>query len=221
MDSAASHGLKLNEVMIALDGRTLVNVDHTIMPGQILTVMGPSGSGKSTLLAFIGGFLDPAFVASGEVFCGDMNITTSKPQDRRAGLLFQDPLLFPHMSVGGNLMFAIPSWVQPKSDRRERAIAALAEVGLDGFFDRDPDTLSGGQKARVALARVLISEPAFLLLDEPFSKLDAGRRNQMRELVFENAKSRTLPVLLVTHDQADADATGGKIIEVGAQLQNQ
>lgn len=221
MDSAASHGLKLEKVTIALDGRMLVDVDHTIMPGEILTLMGPSGSGKSTLLAFIGGFLDPAFKASGQVYCGDMNITGARPQDRRAGLLFQDPLLFPHMSVGGNLMFAIPNWVQPKSERADRAKAALVEVGLDGYFDRDPDTLSGGQKARVALARVLISEPAFLLLDEPFSKLDAGRRSQMRELVFENAKRRTLPVLLVTHDQADADATGGKIIEVGAQLQNQ
>ena len=221
MDSAASHGLKLESVIIVLDGRMLVSVDHTIMPGEILTLMGPSGSGKSTLLAFIGGFLDPVFGASGNVFCGDMNITAAKPQDRRAGLLFQDPLLFPHMSVGGNLMFALPNWVQPKSERTDRAIAALIEVGLDGYFDRDPDTLSGGQKARVALARVLISEPAFLLLDEPFSKLDAGRRNQMRELVFENAKRRTLPVLLVTHDQADADATGGKIIEVGVQLQNQ
>lgn len=221
MKSTASHGLKLDRVKISLDGRILLNVDHTIMPGEILTVMGPSGSGKSTLLAFIGGFLDPAFSASGEVFCGDTNITTAKPQDRRAGLLFQDPLLFPHMSVGGNLTFALPNWVQPAAERKDRAIAALAEVGLDGFFDRDPDTLSGGQKARVALARVLISEPAFLLLDEPFSKLDANRRDQMRKLVFENAKRRTLPVLLVTHDQADADATGGKIIEVGTQLQNQ
>lgn len=221
MNRAASHGLKLDKVTISLDGRLLVSVDDTIMPGEILTVMGPSGSGKSTLLAFIGGFLDVAFVASGKVFCGDMNITNAMPQDRKAGLLFQDSLLFPHMSVGGNLLFALPSSIQAKTERRNRAIAALADVGLDGFFDRDPDTLSGGQKARVALARVLISEPAFLLLDEPFSKLDANRRHQMRELVFANAKSRTLPVLLVTHDQADADATGGKIIEVGAQLQNQ
>ena len=221
MDKTAIHGLRLKDVTITLDGRELVSVDHTILPGEILTVMGPSGSGKSTLLAFIGGFLDPAFHAAGEVYCGDINITSIKPQDRRAGLLFQDPLLFPHMSVGSNLMFALPNWVRPKAKRRQSAEEALADVGLDGFFDRDPDTLSGGQKARVALARVLISEPAFLLLDEPFSKLDAGRRNQMRQLVFSNAKSRSLPVLLVTHDQADTDATGGMIIEVGAPLQNQ
>lgn len=221
MDNASNHALQLKNVEISLDGRVLVTVDHTINPGEILTVMGPSGSGKSTLLAYIGGFLDPAFTAVGEIFCGDRNITRAKPQDRRAGLLFQDPLLFPHMSVGGNLMFALPSWVQPKTERKSRALAALMDVGLDGYFDRDPDTLSGGQKARVALARVLLSEPAFLLLDEPFSKLDAGRRSQMRKLVFENAKSRSLPVLLVTHDQADADATGGSIIEVGSTLENQ
>lgn len=221
MQTSDSVGLRLDDVHISLDGRLLVHVNHMIKPREILTIMGPSGSGKSTLLAYIGGFLDPAFSAKGQVFCGDMNITAAKPQDRRAGLLFQDPLLFPHMSVGGNLMFALPSSIQPKSERKERAIAALVEVGLDGYFDRDPDTLSGGQKARVALARVLISEPAFLLLDEPFSKLDAGRRHQMRELVFANAKRRNLPVLLVTHDQADADSTGGITIEVGAQLQNQ
>ncbi|KAG1650041.1 ATP-dependent RNA helicase HrpB [Nymphon striatum] len=214
IDDIVNHGLKLENVKITLNGDMLVNVDHTIIPGEILTVMGPSGSGKSTLLAFIGGFLNSAFSASGRVFCGSMNITDVKPQDRGAGLLFQDPLLFPHMSVGGNLSFALPANVQPKKKRHDMARSALDEVGLGGFFDRDPDTLSGGQKARVALARVLIAQPSFLLLDEPFSKLDANRRNQMRELVFDKAKNRSLPVLLVTHDQADADAAQGTIIEI-------
>ena len=173
------------------------------------------------MLAYIGGFLNPAFEAKGDVYCSGMNITQVKPQERRAGLLFQDPLLFPHMSVGGNLVFAMPADIQPKTERRGQAEQALADVGLDGFFDRDPETLSGGQKARVALARVLISRPAFLLLDEPFSKLDADRRAQMRDLVFENAKRRSLPVLLVTHDREDALAANGTIIEVGSQIAGQ
>lgn len=215
------HGLKIDQVEISLQGRQLLAVDHTIMPGEILTIMGPSGSGKSTLLAFIGGFLDKAFIAQGKVFCGDMNITNLPPQDRGGGLLFQDPLLFPHMSVGGNLMFALPQNVKSKAQRKSIAENALNDVGLETYFDRDPDTLSGGQKARVALARVLLSEPSFLLLDEPFSKLDADRRAQMRTLVFENAKKRKLPVLLVTHDQADAETAGGKIIAVGETGQNQ
>lgn len=209
-----SAGLRLDGVAIALDGRTLVEADHRIAPGEVLTVMGPSGSGKSTLLAFIGGFLDPAFAARGRIFCGDADITDAPPQARRAGLLFQDPLLFPHMSVGGNLVFAVPQPVSGRAARREHAEMALCDVGLDGFFDRDPDTLSGGQKARVALARVLVSEPAFMLLDEPFSKLDAGLRGQVRRLVFERARARRLPVLLVTHDEADAKAAAGALIEV-------
>lgn len=219
--SYASTGLKIDGVRISLNGRELLAVDHLINPKEVLTIMGPSGSGKSTLLAYIGGFLDPAFEAEGDVYCSDMNITLVKPQERRAGLLFQDPLLFPHMSVGGNLVFAMPPDIQPKAERRSQAEQALTDVGLDGFFERDPDTLSGGQKARVALARVLISRPAFLLLDEPFSKLDADRRAQMRELVFENAKRRSLPVLLVTHDREDALAANGTIIEVGSQTAGQ
>lgn len=219
--SYASTGLKIDGVRITLDGRELLAVDHLINPKEVLTIMGPSGSGKSTLLAYIGGFLDAAFEAKGDVYCSGMNITQVKPQERRAGLLFQDPLLFPHMSVGGNLVFAMPADIQPKTERRAQAEQALADVGLDGFFDRDPETLSGGQKARVALARVLISRPAFLLLDEPFSKLDADRRAKMRDLVFENAKRRSLPVLLVTHDREDALAANGTIIEVGSQIAGQ
>jgi putative thiamine transport system ATP-binding protein len=118
------------------------------------------------------------------------------------------------MSVGGNLVFAVPPSVAGRTARRQRAGDALGDVGLDGFFDRDPDTLSGGQKARVALARVLVSDPAFMLLDEPFSKLDAGLRDQIRRLVFERAKARRLPVLLVTHDAADAEAAHGALVEL-------
>lgn len=215
MNENTQSGLRLDNIEISLNGAVLLKVNTTIAPSEVLTVMGPSGSGKSTLLAYIGGFLDGAFVATGNIFCGTRNITEAMPQQRRAGLLFQDPLLFPHMSVGGNLMFAMPKEISPKFKRRECAQLALEEVELEGYFDRDPDTLSGGQKARVALARVLISRPAFLLLDEPFSKLDANLRDQMRELVFTNAKMRQLPVLLVTHDRADADAAGGEVIEVG------
>lgn len=207
--------LRLKNIDIRLDGKTLLSVDHEVEPGDVLTVMGPSGSGKSTLLAFIGGFLDPVFAAKGAVFCGDMEITRFAPQERRAGLLFQDPLLFPHMSVGGNLVFATPPTVRGKARREEKARQMLSILDLADYFDADPDTLSGGQKARVALGRVLISAPAFLLLDEPFSKLDMALRDQMRALVFNRARESGLPVVLVTHDKADADAAKGQVIHVG------
>ncbi len=208
-------GLVLERVRIALGTRELLSLDANVQPGAVLTVMGPAGSGKSSLLAFLGGFLDPAFTASGSAFVGGVEITALDASLRRAGILFQDPLLFPHMSVGGNLLFALSPSVRGRAARRERAEAALADIGLDGMFERDPATLSGGQKARVALARVLLAEPRLLLLDEPFSKLDTQLRQQVRELVFARAEARRLPVVLVTHDEADATAAGGRLVTIG------
>jgi putative thiamine transport system ATP-binding protein len=209
------NGLFLDRVSIALNGHVLLALTQHVAPGEVLTVMGPSGSGKSTLLAFIGGFLEPAFRASGKVFSSGLDLTTLAAEDRHAGILFQDPLLFPHMSVGGNLAFAIPAAVKGRAARLALAQAALDGVGLHGMAARDPATLSGGQKARAALARALLSSPRLLLLDEPFSKLDAELRSQMRDLVFAKAKETRLPVVLVTHDQADADAAGGPVVRIG------
>jgi putative thiamine transport system ATP-binding protein len=211
----AEQQLFLDKVTIALGARMLVSVTHRVEPGSVLTVMGPSGSGKSTLLAYIGGFLDRAFSATGKVYSGDEEITALPAEERHAGILFQDSLLFPHMSVGGNLLFAIPPSVKDNAARSALVKEALDGVGLAGTAARDPDTLSGGQKARVALARVLLSGPRMLLLDEPFSKLDTGLRSQMRELVFAKARTSRLPVVLVTHDEADAEAAGGPVIRIG------
>ncbi|ASY58752.1 ATP-binding cassette domain-containing protein [Sinorhizobium sp. CCBAU 05631] len=217
LEIAETRPLTLSDVTIRLADRTLLAVSATVMPGEVLTIMGPSGSGKSALLAFAGGFLDPAFEASGQLLIGKEDLTNVAANRRHAGILFQDPLLFPHLSVGGNILFAIPPSVRGRATRRALAEGALAEVGLAGFFDRDPETLSGGQKARVALQRVLVSAPHFLLLDEPFSKLDAALRQQMRELVFSRARAAGLPALLVTHDRADAEAAGGTVVEIGGE----
>lgn len=206
-------GLQLDDVQIRLNGVELLRLSEIIEPGDILTVMGPSGSGKSSLLAYVGGFLDANFEASGDVLLDGGVLTGLPAHERHTGILFQDPLLYPHMSVGENLLFAIPAGV-PGGQRMDVAIDALAQAGLDDFFDRDPATLSGGQKARVALMRVLVSKPRALLLDEPFSKLDAGRRDQIRQFVFDEARRQNLPTLLVTHDAADAQAAGGKIIDL-------
>ncbi len=203
-------GLDLRGVTIAKGDRTLISINRQIGPGDVLTIMGPSGSGKSTLLAYLTGTLSTDFRASGQVWLDGHDITHAAPYRRRLGILFQDDLLFPHMSVGANLAFGL----RPGGSRAERAArvdAALAEVGLDGFADRDPATLSGGQKARVALMRMLLSEPCALLLDEPFSRLDAELRVQVRDMVFAQAKARALPVLLVTHDAMDRDAAGGDV----------
>jgi len=206
-------GLHLSQVKIELEAKLLLSVDAKILPGETLTLMGPSGSGKSSLLAYIGGFLDPVFQACGKVILNDSDITELPAHRRKTGILFQDPLLFPHLSVGENLLFAIPQSVR-RDERQEMADRALGKTDLEGFFDRDPATLSGGQKARVALMRVLLSQPDALLLDEPFSKLDSGLRNHARKLVFAEAKAKNLPVVLVTHDEDDAQAANGKIIRL-------
>ncbi len=207
-------GLSLRDVTIAKDGAPLLAISYDVAPGDVLTVMGPSGVGKSTLLAFITGTLSPDFRATGEVWINGHNITHAAPHQRRVGILFQDDLLFPHLSVGANLAFGLQPGGSP-AERRARIDEALEEVELRGFADRDPATLSGGQKARVALMRMLLSEPCGLLLDEPFSRLDAALRAQIRDMVFERAKVRKLPVLMVTHDIDDAQAAGGDIITLG------
>lgn len=208
-------GLRLEQIVISLGERQLLAIDAAIAPGETLTLMGPSGSGKSTVLAFLGGFLDPAFTVRGKGWSGDVELTALPPEERHVGLLFQDPLLFPHMDVGGNIALAIPQAVKGSGPRRALVAAALEGVEMSGYEHRDPDTLSGGQKARVALARVLVSHPRALLLDEPFSKLDMELRQQMRALVFDKARQSGLPVLLVTHDPADAEAAGGAVVEIG------
>ncbi|BBF91438.1 ATP-binding cassette domain-containing protein [Blastochloris tepida] len=210
-------GLALAGVEIALDGRVLIpRLDLAVAPGEVVTVMGPSGSGKSTLLAFIGGFIDPVFRVSGQVLIDGADVTRRPPEARRAGILFQDDLLFPHLSVGQNLAFGLVASVRGRAARRRVIETALAQADLAGFFDRDPATLSGGQRARVALLRTLLAEPRTLLLDEPFNRLDSHLRDDIRRFVFGHARERSLPTLLVTHDADDARAAGGRTVRLGA-----
>ena len=208
-------GLRLDHLRITRRGAPLIALDATIRPGEVLSVMGPSGVGKSTLLAAIMGTLAPGFGLTGRVRLDGRDITDLPPEARRVGILYQEELLFPHLSVGGNLAFALPPALRGRAARRARVEAALAEIGLDGFAGRDPATLSGGQKARVALMRMLLAEPRALLLDEPFSRLDATLRGQIRDLVFARARGDGLPVLLVTHDAEDAAAAGGAVVDLG------
>jgi putative thiamine transport system ATP-binding protein len=215
--AAVGQALCLTAVNIHLAGRVLItDLNATVAPGVCLTIMGPSGCGKSTLLAYLAGTLSGVFQASGSVQVGGTELTPLAPEQRGVGILFQDDLLFPHLSVGGNLAFALPRQVQPRAQRLAQVEAALQEAGLPGFAARDPATLSGGQRARVALMRTLLAQPRVLLLDEPFNKLDAQLRSDFRRFVLEHARQRALPVLMVTHDEADAAAAGGPVIQLGA-----
>lgn len=201
--------LALDQFRVTLRDQIVVHLDVSVQAGEVLTLMGPSGSGKSTALAAMIGTLAPGFRQSGRIWLAGRDITGLPTHARRIGLMFQDDLLFPHLSVGGNLAFALPPRVK---DRARVVAAALEEAGLSGFDHRDPATLSGGQRARVALLRTLLAEPKALLLDEPFSRLDAGLRGQIRSFVFDQARARGLPVILVTHDMEDARAAGGRVL---------
>ncbi len=203
--------LRLVDASVVAAGRSLfAPITLEVASGAVVTVMGPSGVGKSSLLAWACGALDPALRGVGRVLLDGADVTGLPAERRRIGILFQDDLLFPHLSVGGNLGFGLP----PGPGRRARIEAALAEAELPGMANRDPATLSGGQRARVALMRALLAQPRALLLDEPFGRLDAGLRGRFRSFVFAHAAAAGLPVLLVTHDPDDAAAAGGPVVQM-------
>ena len=184
----------------------LRSLQLSVAPGCVHTLMGPSGSGKSSLLAALCGTLPEGLYFDGTVQLAGCRIDRLPPQARRVGMLFQDDLLFPHMTVRENLLFALPAG--PAAVREAAVRQILADVEMDAFAQANPATLSGGQRARVALARALLAQPLALLLDEPFSRLDMALRERMRSLVFGLVRARKIPALLVSHDLADvADLT--------------
>ena len=204
-----SNTLEIRNLTIRKDEQALISGFSLKIPaGEVFTLMGASGSGKSTLLNWVIGALDAVFSVRGELWLNAARRDQVPIEARRIGILFQDDLLFPHLSVGQNLAFALPQRINGQSTRRELIERALSDVGLIGFFDRDPATLSGGQKARVSTLRALLAEPEALLLDEPFSRLDAVLREEFRTFVFARIKQLNIPALLVTHDPADMPANG-------------
>jgi thiamine transport system ATP-binding protein len=193
--------LKLEGLIVARGGFALT-ADLTAPPG-ITALLGPSGAGKSTLLDIVAGFLAPQ---SGRVLWEDRDITALPPAERPCAMLFQDNNLFPHLDVAGNLALACSS---PREDRPRKIAAALEAVDLAGFEARKPAALSGGQQARVALARVLLQDRPLLLLDEAFAALGPALKAEMLDLVARTAEESGLQVLMVSHDPADAVRIAG------------
>ncbi len=202
--------LHTSALTLFLDGAPLLTLPPLrVVPGEVLTLMGPSGCGKSSLLAALAGVLPPGgpIRLTGDILLGAHRLTPLPPQERGVGILFQDDLLFAHLTVAENLMFGMPAHLKGMAARQTRAHEALAEVGLEAQADKLPRALSGGQKARVSLLRALLAEPRALLLDEPFSRLDKPLRAAFRTLVFERLRTQAIPALLVTHDEEDAPGT--------------
>ncbi|WP_395755718.1 ATP-binding cassette domain-containing protein [Edwardsiella ictaluri] len=203
--------LKLENFYVTLSHKPLLPpLSITVSPGEVLTLMGPSGCGKSTLLAGIAGQLPPPLRTEGRVWLDRNELTRTPPWRRGVGLLFQDDLLFPHLTVGQNLRFALSPLAAP-----DAVAQALRQADMKEMAAAYPATLSGGQRARISVLRTLLAAPAALLLDEPFSRLDAPLRRRFRHWVYQQIAERAIPAILVTHDRADAPP-GGRIVTLAA-----
>ena len=191
-------------------GVTVVDeLSFRLQEGEFLCLLGPSGCGKTTTLRMVAGFVIPD---SGSIHLRGRNIAHDAPYHRDVGLLFQSYALFPHMTVLDNVSFGPKMRGASRADMREKARWALDLVRLQGFEDRKPSQLSGGQQQRVAVARVLAAGASILLLDEPFSNLDAKLRKQMQEDLRELQLRLKLGTIHVTHDQEEAMSMSDRII---------
>ncbi|MCH9852265.1 MAG: ATP-binding cassette domain-containing protein [Alphaproteobacteria bacterium] len=212
--------LELENISIKLEAQKnraacplMRDFSYQLHKGEIISFMGESGAGKSSLLGYIAGFLQPPFTTSGIVRLNGRVLNDLPAHQRGVGMLFQDALLFPHLNVGENLAFALPPEMK-REQRKQKISAALQDCDMAGFEQADTASLSGGQKARIALLRALLAAPQCLLLDEPFSKLDAVLRDNIRDFVFRHIHEQQLPAILVTHDITDAKAANGKIFDI-------
>ena len=214
--------------MLALNGITrrfgehaaVEDVSFEVAPGELLALIGASGSGKTTTLRIIAGHERPD---AGTVRLGETDITALPPQKRQFGMVFQHYALFPHMSVQDNVAFGLEARGVQRMQRRERALRALAAVGLERAGQRTIQSLSGGEQQRVAMARALVIEPRVLLLDEPLSNLDPTLRRSMRDELRSIMRTLHVTAVFVTHDQDDAFAVAdrvalmkhGRLLQVG------
>jgi iron(III) transport system ATP-binding protein len=185
-----------------------------VLDGEVVTLLGPSGCGKTTTLRMVAGLETPD---TGTITFGDKVVVMADrnfalpPEKRNIGMVFQSYAIWPHMTVGENVAFPLKARKFPRREIKSRVLQALELVGMAGFEDRPGPLLSGGQQQRVALARALVTEPRILLLDEPFSNLDAKLREQMRIEVKLLQKRLNIAVLFVTHDQVEALSLSNRI----------
>jgi len=190
--------------MVAVDD---LSID--VPKGELVCLLGPSGCGKTTTLRMVAGFVEPT---AGEIRIQDQDVTRLPPYKRDTGMVFQSYALFPHLSVAENIEFGLRNLKVPSADRRARVQEILQMVELGALGERLPRQLSGGQQQRVALARALAIRPAVLLLDEPFSNLDAQLRVRMREELRGLIGKLDTTTLFVTHDQEEALVLADRIV---------
>ena len=204
--------LEVNALEFGFDRPLVTGLSFSVPKGQIRLLHGASGCGKSTLLALISGTPTAKVNWTGDIRLDGVDIGALPAHQRQVGLMYQDALLFPHLTVGENLAFGLAPSIRGKA-RYAAVQDALAAASLDGFGQRDPASLSGGQAARIALMRALLAAPKALLMDEAFSSLDPALRRQFGQFVAAQIKLRQIPALLVSHDAADREFTTGPCLQ--------
>ncbi|UDV04090.1 ABC transporter ATP-binding protein [Marinomonas profundi] len=208
--------MTLSNVSVGYDGEAVVkSASFQLLEGQIGCLLGPSGCGKSTLLRAIAGFES---LMTGEIRIDGQVISSQSisvnPEHRHIGMVFQDIALFPHLTIAQNIAFGLSAW--PKDVAQQRVTYLLDLVGLAGFQSRYPHSLSGGQQQRVALARAIAPKPKLLLMDEPFSGLDAKLREELVPDIRAILQHEKMSALLVTHDQMEAFAMADQVSVMAA-----
>lgn len=197
------------------NGDGVENINLKVKTGELVTLLGPSGCGKTTILRTIGGFLE---CTEGNVLIDDKNIEHLPPERRPTAMVFQSYNLWPHMTVYENMEFGLKLRKIPKVERHRQIMAMMELVKITGMEKKYPGQMSGGQQQRVAIARSLLLKPDVLLLDEPFSALDAKIRSQMREELRKIQLDLNITVVFVTHDQEEAMALSDRIVVMNKEV---
>jgi len=193
-------------------------LDLDIADGEFLVLVGPSGCGKSTSLRMLAGLED---INGGRILIGDKDVTNVPPKDRDIAMVFQSYALYPHMTVGENMGFALKIAGKPKPEIKQRVAEAAKILDLSEFLDRKPKALSGGQRQRVAMGRAIVRQPQVFLMDEPLSNLDAKLRVQTRTQIASLQRRLGVTTVYVTHDQTEAMTMGDRVcvLKLGVLMQ--
>ena len=192
--------LEIKDITFSFDKKEkkplIKNLSFKVKKGEILFISGKSGLGKSTLLDLISGFHDNNLIWTGKIYLNKLDITNASIQNKKIGYMLQDYFLFPHFNVKNNLIFSLPKQTRNK---KEQALDYLKQINMVEFSDHYPSELSGGQKARIACLRAIISNPNALLLDEPFSSLDKKTMKSFQYFLFDYVKKLNIPCVIVSH----------------------
>ena len=192
--------LEVKDITFSFDKKEkkplIKNLSFKVKKGEILFISGKSGLGKSTLLDLISGFHDNNLTWTGKIYLNKLDITDASIQNKKIGYMLQDYFLFPHFNVKNNLIFSLPKQTRNK---KEQALDYLKQINMVEFSDHYPSELSGGQKARIACLRAIVSNPDALLLDEPFSSLDKKTMKSFQKFLFDYVKKLNIPCIIVSH----------------------